>query len=260
MHSPLHNSRSSMRSSVIPLGITHFTKLVAVASTTSRHSWAKHCATLKHVRAMQALIGDLSGQSRMQSAHQETHHFARADSAEPPKGPTWIHLVALHFSPLMVGQLPCRLVLSVSPFGVRLQGSTSIGILSTSLPGISAGTNLNPWCSEMILRGFCLHLSPLKGAAGGALLSKRDGSCEVQMSGKRTCRTAARHRGGASRLLLRVRTRTTLGRSPGSAPAGTLSRRPPPALSCAHHRHVRTARLSHKPWMLTVTAVLVVGR
>ena len=91
---------------------------------------------------MQALIGDQIGQNRMQSVHQETHHFARADSAEPPKGPTWIHFVALHFSPLMVGQLPCRLVLSVSPFGVRLQGSTRVGVLRIEVPDVSAGTNL----------------------------------------------------------------------------------------------------------------------
>ena len=46
--------------------------------------------------------------------------MALAGSEDPPNGPTWIHFVALHFSPLRVGQLPCRLVLSVSPFGVKL--------------------------------------------------------------------------------------------------------------------------------------------
>ena len=38
------------------------------------------------------------------------HHLAFDASTLPPKVLTWIHLVALHFSPFVVGQLPCKLL------------------------------------------------------------------------------------------------------------------------------------------------------
>lgn len=210
---------------------------------------------------MQVLIGDQIGQNNMHSVHLETHHFARADSAEPPKGPTWIHFVALHFSPLMVGQLPCRLVLSVSPFGVRLQGSTRVGVLRIELPGVSAGTNLIHGVLKLLWRGCCLHLSPDKGAAGGALLLKQGGSCEVQVP----CRKGApveQQRVAAAGLHGRSRARA-LGPARAAHPvlrqreyrlAALLRRRPA-------HTTAMSGRplLSHKPWMLTERAVLVVG-
>jgi len=55
------------------------------------------------------------------------HHLALCISAESPKPCTWIHLVADHFSPLVVAQLPCRLDWSVVPSGFRLhKGERSV--------------------------------------------------------------------------------------------------------------------------------------
>ena len=60
------------------------------------------------------------------------HHLAFWAAADSPKGPTWIHLVADHFSPLVVGQLPCRLWSSVCPSGVKLH-MVLVSMCSTSI-------------------------------------------------------------------------------------------------------------------------------
>ena len=62
------------------------------------------------------------------------HHLAFWAAADKPKGPTCIHLVADHFSPLVVGQLPCRLWSSVCPSGVKLHITQAWGhVFSGSL-------------------------------------------------------------------------------------------------------------------------------
>ena len=49
-----------------------------------------------------------------------SYHLALCRWEESPKPCTWIHFVADHFSPLVVGQLPCRLEGSVVPSGCKL--------------------------------------------------------------------------------------------------------------------------------------------
>lgn len=50
-----------------------------------------------------------------------TYHLAFCMFEDRPKFCTWIHFVADHFSPFVVGQLPWRLVGSVVPSGCRLK-------------------------------------------------------------------------------------------------------------------------------------------
>ena len=58
--------------------------------------------------------------SQRVSASTQAPQPAFCVSADWPKGPTCIHLVADHFSPFVVGQLPCKLEASVSPSGFSL--------------------------------------------------------------------------------------------------------------------------------------------
>jgi len=87
--------------------------------------------TLKHLQIMLHIVQCLAREWRHCGATKYAcpdastptplaHHFALASCTLPPKVPTWIHFVALHFSPLVTGQLPCRLLSSSSPLGRRL--------------------------------------------------------------------------------------------------------------------------------------------
>ena len=57
----------------------------------------------------------------LSSPSMQSPHLAFWAAALSPNGPTCIHLVADHFSPLVVAQLPCKLLGSTSPSGFRLQ-------------------------------------------------------------------------------------------------------------------------------------------
>ena len=56
----------------------------------------------------------------LSSPSMQSPHLAFCAAELRPKEPTCIHLVADHFSPFVVAQLPCKLLGSVSPSGFRL--------------------------------------------------------------------------------------------------------------------------------------------
>lgn len=192
-----------------------------------------------------------------------THHFALAASADPPNGPTWIHFVALHFSPLVVGQLPCRLVLSVSPFGVKLHDGGCINLhvclwvsmcatLDTlhRLAQVTACRTEEGDTSIAVVDGYTLislvwritQMPPQKMTAIKPVSSHAEplAAWHIRKQGvgfwgqARTCRTAEHRPGAPSRLRRPWHSRTTAGRSPCLPPGGTPSLPPPLALSCRY--------------------------
>lgn len=152
--------------------------------------------------------------------------MALAASEDPPNGPTWIHFVALHFSPLVVGQLPCRLVLSVSPFGVKLRTRPHLSCMTIDE---SQHSHQAIACSPLCLtRCRCTSAhdtgtetvtSHKKPSGRLSPLSKRS---RLRLLA-RTCRTAERPPCEPSQLRRPSRTQTTAGQSPCLPPGGTLS-------------------------------------
>ena len=112
MQSPLHRTAGLLFSlmwtvSVMTWAPVHLAALLAMSAARqyNRKPPARHTRTTAKCRRVppSALVACVS----MQRQPQHAHHFAFEASTLPPKVDTWIHLVALHFSPFVVGQEPC---------------------------------------------------------------------------------------------------------------------------------------------------------
>ncbi len=130
--------------------------------------------TLKHLQIMLHIVQCLAREWRHCGATKYAcpdastptplaHHFALASCTLPPKVPTWIHFVALHFSPLVTGQLPCRL-LSSSSVGPQAAARSARSELA---PGKAAAAKRN-----IVVRCWlCWHRKTMRTGGRSGLTS-----------------------------------------------------------------------------------------